>query len=102
MCSRRANSSWGCVSIEGYKVVAEPGVVAWTVAPATLARDAVHFFFATFMLSRDAHRMMVDEVGAFAEGCTFSRGFVTASWAFLRKESGSFTHSLYGGTPNWQ
>ena len=68
--------------------MAEPGVVALTVAPATLARDAVHFFYASFVLGRDAHRMMVDEVGAFAEGCTFSRGLFTASWAFLRRESG--------------
>ncbi len=54
-------------SIEGCRVLAEPGVVALTGAPATLAKEAVHFFYASFVLSRDAHRMMVGEVEAFFE-----------------------------------
>ena len=54
-------------SIEGCKVVAEPGVVALTGAPATLAKEAIHFFYASFVLTRDAHRMMVGEVEAFFE-----------------------------------
>lgn len=54
-------------SIEGCGVVAEPGVVALTGTPATIAKEAVRFFYASFVLDRDVHRTMAGEVEAFFE-----------------------------------